>query len=135
MGFMRSSKTFSTLTYLENTKPSHTLKWLNLAIIITLSLRKLFLQMTLWLSYFIHVSAHCDIIINPAQYYPIKKKNKKTLTLIISYSIKNTIVLCTTYYHVICILCSLDYRPFYQEFFLFINLFTRSRIFRVHVFE
>lgn len=45
--------------------------------IITLSLRKLFLQMTPWLSYFIHVSAHCDIIINPAQYYPIKKKKQK----------------------------------------------------------
>ena len=47
--------------------------------IITLSLRKLFLQTTAWLSYFIHVSAHCDIIINPAQYYPIKKKTKKRL--------------------------------------------------------
>lgn len=70
---MRTSKTFSTLTQLKEYKPSHTLEWLNLAMIITLSLRKLFLQVTAWLSYFIHVSAHCDIIKNPAQYYPIKK--------------------------------------------------------------
>ena len=119
---MRTSKTFSTLTQLKEYKPSHTLKWLNLALIINLSLKKLFLQVSAWFSYFIHVSAHCDIIKNPAQCYPIKK----TLTLIIPYSIKNTTVLCTTYYYVIHI-CSLDYHPFYQKFFLFTNLFTRSR--------
>lgn len=56
--------------------------------IITLSLRKLFLQMPASLSYFIHVSAHCDIIKNLAQYYPIKKKNKQTLTLIIPILLK-----------------------------------------------
>ena len=41
-----------------------------------------------WLSYFIHVSAHCDIIKNLAQYYPIKKKQKQTLTLIIPILLK-----------------------------------------------
>ena len=134
LGFMRSStKTFSTNTLEEYRTLPH-IKWFNLAMIITLSLRKLFLQMPASLSYFIHVSAHCDIIKNLAQYYPIKKKKQTNTYSDHSYSIKNTIVLCTTYYHVIRI-CSLDYRCFYQEFFLFINLFPRSRIFRVHVFE